>query len=211
MNRSVLASCVLLLISIALTIALVTSRTENAQLRDDIAALNTQLELKTNAIESSNLGMTILGRMISSERYPEIAKKLESVAQASLLAETNDLSSFPADQMEGVSESDFQTHNPFHDPPIQLITIRQRTLSEDRTERILPAEESTSVLLLVKRDSLDVIDAIAHVGTYTLGKTYHGGAPYADNVSVEFGLTFDQPDQSVARYKILPTGFEPTE
>ena len=211
MNRYFLASLCLLVVAMVVGFALAVSLAKNVQLRDEIIQLNTELDKKAESMVHSTLGMAILSKMASSDEYTAEFQQLDSIPPTSLRCDMFDFSAFPADRLEGVNQMEFQEYNPFHSPPIQLITFYQETLSDDRTRRILPPAQAKAVLVLVKGDSFEIVDSMVHDGTYSLNKTYYGGPPYADDVSAEFGLDLDQPDNTMVRYRILPAGFEPIE
>lgn len=206
MKRYLPALLCLLLTTIA--VALTLSLARNAQLRDEITELNSELGRKAEAVFHSSLGMALLSQMASSDEYTAVFRQLDSIPAASLRCDIVDFSEYPADRLEGVNQIEFQKHNPFHSPPIQLIAFYQKTLSEDRTRRIVPPEQAKSVLVLIKGDSFEIVDSMVHDGAYSLNTTSYGDPPYANNVSAEFGLDLDQPDNTVERYRILPTGFD---
>ena len=208
MKRYFLAFLCLLITTIAVGFALTVSLTKNVQLRDEITELNSELDRTAEAMAHSSLGMAILSQMASSDEYTEVFRQLDSIPPASLRCDIVDFSEYPADRLEGVNQIEFQKHNPFHNPPIQLITFYQETLSEDLARRIVPLEQAKSAFVLIKGDSFEIVDSMVHDGNYSRGTSYYGGPPYANNVSAEFDLDLDQPDNTVVRYKILPTGFE---
>jgi hypothetical protein len=209
MNRYFLASLCFLVVAIAVGFALAVSLAKNVQLRDEITQLNYELDKKTEAMGHSTLGMAILSKMASSDEYTAEFRQLDSIPATSLRCDIFDFSEFPADRLESVNPMEFQRYNPFHSPRIQLVTFFQETFSDDLTRRVLPPAQAKAVLVLVKGDSLEIVDSMVHNGTCSQNKTYYGGPPYADDVSAEFGLDLDQPDNTVVRYRILPTGFEP--
>lgn len=152
--------------------------------------------------------LAILNQMASSAEYAESLQQIRSIPRASLRHRVWNFSELPADWPEGVDPREFQKCNPFHSPAIQLVSFQQSTLSEDRQKRILDPKKTKCVYVLIKGASFEIVATINHTGTSSLGKTYYGLPPYANNVSVEFVLDLDQPDGTATRYKVLPTGFE---
>ena len=157
---------------------------------------------------ASDMRSAILSQLASSAEYAEALQQIKSIPRASLRHHVWDFSKLPEDWPEEMESVEFQKCNPFHSPAIQLVSFHQTNLSEDRKERIPDSEKIRCTFVLIKGASFEVVATMNHTGTSSLDKTYYGGPPYANNVSAEFRLTLDQPDGSVTRYKVLPTGFE---
>ena len=85
-------------------------------------------------------------------------------------------------------------------PSVQLITFHHYRWNADGS--ILPIDECKSATIIVKTESLDVVDHVVHQGFSSLEKSSF--APF-------YIWCGDLPDGTNVRYTILPTGFERNE
>ncbi len=171
-----------------------------------IAAAGTQKNSPELNIDS-DLGMAVLGQLKSSADHAKTLAAIRAIPAASLRCHVMDYSQFPED-MDGVDPVEFQRCNPFHKPPVKLVTFSQETLSKDRRRRILDPRKASRVFVLIVADPLKIVATMKHTGSYNHDRTYFGSPPYQNNVSAEFGLTLNQPTGPDIRYKIQPTGFK---
>ena len=151
---------------------------------------------------------SVLRQMESSPRHAQALRQIRSIPEASLRFRVWDLSELPQNLAAGVDPKEFQKFNPFHSPAIQLVSFHQTSLSEDRRKRIMDPRKVRCVYVLVKGHESEIVATMNHTGTSSLDKTYYGGPPYENKVSAGFVLTLDHADDTVSRFRVLPTGFD---
>ena len=186
MKRSSIGFLLVVIALVAAMIALSVSLRENQKLHSEIAALHdtiVQTESMVNhqrqLLAQARLGSTLLYRMASSKDYDEIFKLIRTIPAESLSCRTMELPEYPS---------------------VQLITFHHYRLNADGS--ILPIDECRSVAIIVKSESLDVVDYVVHQGFSSLEKSSF--APF-------YIWCGDLPDGTNVRYTILPTGFERNE
>ena len=183
MKRFSLAWFFLLVAVTALGLALISSQRENALLRTEIGELNEALDSshikvywRDKDLAHSRLGISLLYRMALSGDYADLFAFLGKIPPESLSCTIMELPEYPS---------------------IRLFSYYQNRNRPDGSW--LPMNQCKSAEIIVKTDSLDIVDVVMHQG-------FGGVMNSADHPYV---TDWDLPDGTKVEYKILPTGFEP--
>ena len=150
--------------------------TEIDGLRETVDRTEDMVEGQRQLLAEARLGSTLLYRMALSKEYDEVFDFIRTIPKESLSCRTLEL--------------------PEHSS-VQLVFFHHYRLGADGST--LPIDECKSATILIKTESLEVVDYNLHKGFGSIDKSSF--APF-------YVLCNDYPDGTNVEYTVLPTGFE---
>ncbi len=145
--------------------------------RETLQQTEEMVDSQSRLLAQARLGSTLLYRMAQSKEYEEVFDLISTIPNESLSCRIMEL--------------------PEH-PSVQLVSYHHYRFNADGS--ILPIDECKSATILVKTESLEVVDYNIHNGFGSIKKS---------SVEPFYVLCGDNPDGTIAKHTVLPTGFEP--
>jgi hypothetical protein len=126
----------------------------------------------------ARLGNALLSRMALSKDHDDILEFVRTIPAESLSCKTMELPEYPS---------------------LQLVWFHHHRQLPDGSN--LPTDKCKSAALLLKTESLEIVDYDLHDGFSSVSKS---------SVEPYYVLNRDQPDGTSVKHVVLPTGFERT-
>ncbi len=151
---------------------------ELAALRNSVDQAEAMVDHHKQLLSDARLGNALLTRMALSEYHGDILEFVRTIPAESLSCKTMELPKYPS---------------------LQLVWFHHHRQLADGS--ILPTDECKSAVLLLKTESLEIVDYDLHDGFSIVSKS---------SVEPYYVLNKEQPDGTSVKHIVLPTGFEPT-
>ena len=153
-------------------------QSELAAQRDAVDQTEAMGDYQQQLLGDARLGNALLCRMALSKDHDEILEFVRTIPAESLSCKTMELPKYPS---------------------LQLVWFHYHRQLPDGS--ILPTDKCKSAALLLKSESLEIVDYDLHDGFSSVSTS---------SVEPYYVLNRDQPDGTSVKHVVLPTGFEHT-